>query len=164
MLISFIFLGQFNYIERMDRTCNEKARDPPTGSQAKRVKSHLQSEEAYKEIVTPRPRDRRPKRSYRNTEIESQAECDKSPLKCDQNYGQTVLPHLHDKRPRRSYLNFTKVVEIFPDKSTDVLCKVAELQDFKPSKVYSLIPSATAKQICLFLELAEGSCQKNKIN
>ena len=52
-------------------------------------------------------------------------------------------------------------MKLFPDENTDVLCKLAEMEDFTPSKVYSLVPSAKAKQISLFLELAEKAFVKD---
>ena len=68
-----------------------------------------------------------------------------------------------DKRRRLSYINFFEVVKLFPEEKTEVLCKLADLSDITPSKVYSIVPSATTKQICQFLQLAEDSYAKDKV-
>ena len=80
----------------------------------------------------------------------SEAVCGRSHIQSEDICEKTVWQRPQSKRRRRSYINFTKVAEIFPDVTTDVLCQVAELEDVTPSAVYSLVPSATSKQILFF--------------
>ena len=92
--------------------------------------------------------------------------CKKSETGRDKSSFQTkksFLPRSGYKRQRRSYFNFEKVLQIFPEASLDELCKVSELTDFSPSQVRSLVPSASAKQISKFLQLAEESIGKTEI-
>ena len=65
-----------------------------------------------------------------------------------------LLPR-ENKRQRRAYLNFNKVVQTFPDVSTDIICKLAEMKVIKPSSVLKLVPGATTAQIAEFLSIAE---------
>ena len=65
-----------------------------------------------------------------------------------------LLPR-ENKRQRRAYLNFNKVVQTFPDVSTDIICKLAEMKVIKPSNVLKLVPGATTAQIAEFLSIAE---------
>ena len=45
--------------------------------------------------------------------------------------------------------------KIFPELDTDVLCKLSEMEDIRPSKVRELVPEASAAQIAAFLRIAE---------
>ena len=58
---------------------------------------------------------------------------------------------------RRVHLNFKKVSAIFPKANLAVLCKLCELRDLSPTKVFSMVPSATVEQMCSFLQLSEYS-------
>ena len=55
-------------------------------------------------------------------------------------------------------MNFSKVYEIFPELSTDILCQLSELEEVLPSKVRQLVPGASAVQIAAFL--AENTVRK----
>ena len=55
------------------------------------------------------------------------------------------------RRQSMTSLNFAKVMGIFPELDTDVLCKLSKLSDKRPSKVLELIPGASALQIGAFL-------------
>ena len=57
---------------------------------------------------------------------------------------QPISPRGRRKRRRKTYVYFVKVFEIFPGMDTDVLCKLAELDDIVPSKVRGLVPEASA--------------------
>ena len=67
------------------------------------------------------------------------------------------VPLLGNKLQRHFYFNFEKVYEIFPETPIDVVCQISELRDFSPSKLLSLVPSATGKQISSSLKLVEIS-------
>ena len=58
-----------------------------------------------------------------------------------------------NKRMGGNYLNFKEVFSIFPDVNLAVLCKLSELRDISPTKILSLVPSATKQQMSMFLQL-----------
>ena len=61
------------------------------------------------------------------------------------------------KRRRRSYLDMEKVSDLFPDANVALVCKLCEMREVSPSKVYSLVPSASLQQMSRFLKLYEVS-------
>lgn len=62
-----------------------------------------------------------------------------------------------NKRRGGNYLNFKKVSSIFPKANLAVLCKLCEMRDLSPTKVFSMVPSASVEQMCRFLQLSEES-------
>ena len=76
---------------------------------------------------------------------------------------QLIWPRGRGRKQRRiTYLNFAKVFEIFPELNTDILCKLAELRDIRPSRVRGIVPDASAVQIAAFLQLAEDTATSRK--
>ena len=60
---------------------------------------------------------------------------------------------------KNNEVNFAKVFEIFPELDTDILCKLSELEEIRPSAVLELVPGASPVQIAAFLQLAENTAK-----
>ena len=77
---------------------------------------------------------------------------------------QPIWPRRRHKRRKRAYLDFTRVARTFPDVSTDIVCKLAEMAVVKPSNVLKLVPEATTAQIAEFLRIAEKDNESGKVS
>ena len=63
--------------------------------------------------------------------------------------------HKKRRKRKRAYLDFVEVTKVFPDVTTAVACRLAEMSVVKPSNVLKLVPEATTEQIAAFLRIAE---------